>query len=499
MNKKAIENISKVLPDFIKNAAEYLKNNFDEHGKDIIGDASGTAASISKLFTQPLIDKYFDKLSERRLENFGFNVYLKAALKQAEKSLEEIKENLNNKLASDTIFNLLNKSLQQEINSFDPSSLLLIFHPKYHPAAIFIKSNYERVLSDLKAKPLDIKAFLKHFNDNIEDQIIVEFGNDYDNHIKDTEKYRLHESETQFLWDATQLGKIGLRESETLKYEETFAEWKRVLEFREREDEDLGEKKHDRQEQSLQPIEVLIEGYFSGEPNNHLEKVLFIVADFGKGKSVFLRHCAAKLARMYLQTGEGLFPIYFNLRNFKNYSSEPKLGVISDYLVTKYSIKIDNDYFKKKRYVFLVDSLDESGELNKANIDKVIASIQKIQDIDKEKNKTNRIIVTSRPFDDGLETHLNSHKPYIIKKENNRDIPHFISIYGFKKEQFNDWLLNSLKSVQNIDESKSTGFSKRIVKSFKQGVEIDSYNELVENNTLSRSELRRPIFAYMIY
>ena len=60
-----------------------------------------------------------------------------------------------------------------------------------------------------------------------------------------------------------------------------------------------------------------------------------MLADFGKGKSVFLRHYAAKLAKDYLETHNGLFPVYFNLRDFKNYSSESKLGVIADYLETK--------------------------------------------------------------------------------------------------------------------------------------------------------------------
>ena len=63
MNKKAAENIAKALPAFFKNAANYLKTNFEDHGKEIFDGASGTAVVITKFFAQPLIDKYFRNLT----------------------------------------------------------------------------------------------------------------------------------------------------------------------------------------------------------------------------------------------------------------------------------------------------------------------------------------------------------------------------------------------------------------------------------------------------
>ena len=78
--------------------------------------------------------------------------------------------------------------------------------------------------------------------------------------------------------------------------------------------------------------------------------ILFAVADFGKGKSVFLKQLASKLAKKFVNEGEGYFPVYFNLRNFANYRSDTDLGVIDDFLQTEYGINIREELYKKKKY-----------------------------------------------------------------------------------------------------------------------------------------------------
>lgn len=503
MKKKDVENLASALPSFFKNSAGYLKSYFDENGQEILGNTSGTAGFLIKLFATPLIDKYFDKLSEKKLDNFGLDIYIKSSLIQANESLDEIKDKLDDSLSPDLIFNVLNKSIEDELTSFEPKDVLLIFQPKYHPAVQFVKKNFQRILRELNANPTDINLFVRHFNENIEARVANEFGDDYEEHLKRTETLRLKDNETAFLWDTVLLGKIGFKESEDLKYEETYGQWKKVADLREKEivyyDDNEEKVKYEKLERTIKPIGTLIEEYFNRTPHNHLEEILFVIADFGKGKSVFMKHYASELAKQYLQTKEGYFPVYFNLRNFKNYSSEPKLGVISDYLETRYSVKIDDDYFQNKKFVFLVDSLDESGELNKRAIEKVIASVKSIQGIDKTKYKTNRIIITSRPFDEGLSNHLKEHKPYIIKNEEGRDIPYFISVYGFTKAQINDWLFETLRTFPDIEKIKASGFAKQIIDGIKKNQKIDIYEEMLENKTLSRSELRRPIFGYMIY
>ena len=86
---------------------------------------------------------------------------------------------------------------------------------------------------------------------------------------------------------------------------------------------------------------------------------------------------------------------------------------------------------------------------------------------------------------------MEEYEPHTIE-----DIPQFISIHGFKKSQFNDWLSDALKSIDQ--PLKTTGFVAEIVAVVKAGEEIDIHAKLLENGTLSPSELRRPIFAYMI-
>jgi len=506
MNKKIVENIGKTLPYFFKEVVDTLKDNFNNNGKKIFENVGGTVGVITRLFAQPLIDKYFDNLSTKKLSNYGLNVYVKASINQANESLKKVECGLD-QYDVDAIIGVMDISIAEEISAFNKNDMILIFQPEYHPAVVFIKNNYQRILTNLEIDADDISIFIKDFNEKIAQKIKEEFGDNFEKHQEEISGFITKENETHLLWETIQQAKIGFKERENLKYENTYAEWEKVYDLREsgligeqEEDDNLSEQEaYEKHEHGLKNIETLIENYFSSSVANSLEKILFVIADFGKGKSVFVKHYAAELAKLYLKKSEGYFPIYFNLRNFKNYSSEHHLGVIGDYLETKYGIKINDEYFQNKKYVFLVDSLDESGDLNRRAIDKVIASVKNIQNIDKTKYRTNRIIITSRPFDEGLSNHLNDHEPFLIKNEDGRDVPYYISIYGFTKEQFNDWLYETLTLFPTLKKIQASGFAREIISAVLEKRKIDIYNELLKTNTLSKSELRRPIFAYMIY
>ncbi len=172
MDKKKIANhINSALPTVFSNVAKILKDNFDTNGQEIIGDSTGTAAIIAKLIGQPAIDKYFENLTDKKLDNHGLNIYLKTGFLQASESLDEIKEHLNNELAPESIFSFLNQGLELERNKFNSEELILIFKPKYHPAIISIKRHYEYVLAEL-GTPIDaIRRFTQHFNDHIEAKV----------------------------------------------------------------------------------------------------------------------------------------------------------------------------------------------------------------------------------------------------------------------------------------------------------------------------------------
>lgn len=498
MRKDAIQNITKALPDFFKTAALYVKSNFEENGQEILGTATGTAALVTKLLAKPLLDKYFDGLAEKKLTDFGFKTYLKASLEQASFSLLEIEGELKQDHSPDLVFEILNKTIAEQQTAFNPDDVLMIFSPRYHPAQAYVKKNYKRVLTELGASTKVLNTFLKHFNEHIEAATLKEFGDDYDEHMTGVQDFLLNLNEEWLLWDTVQLGRIGFKEDENLKFETTYGQWKRVSQLRELEGEPDDEDEHEAVEEDLKPVKSLIDAYFDGSDNN-LQKILFIVADFGKGKSVFMKQYASELARKYIQEGEGSIPVYFNLRNFKNYSSESSLGVLADFLLTDYGIDISDDHFSTKPYVFLVDSLDESGDLNKTAIQKVIASVKNIQNLDKVRCRTNKVIITTRPFDDGLQQELKAHEPQNFPNREEKSIPHFINVYGFKKEQFNDWLYDTLKGAGQLSEKPSSGFVKEILTKIGAGKNVDVYEQLLKNGTLSSTELRRPIFAYMIY
>ncbi len=89
MRKKLTETVVNTIPDILKNALNWAKDNFDKHAQETLGSATGTVGIVVKLLGQSLIDGYFEKQSAKRLDDFGLLIYKKAALIQAaNKSVE---------------------------------------------------------------------------------------------------------------------------------------------------------------------------------------------------------------------------------------------------------------------------------------------------------------------------------------------------------------------------------------------------------------------------
>ena len=486
MKKKTVENIAKTLPFALKNVTGYFKDNFDKSGQELLGNATGTVGIFVRLFAQDTIDAYFANLTKEKLENYGSNIYLQASLLQVGKSMESLNDEAIQVPEGASLVSHLIDILELDHVTFDPDEVLTIFTPQYHPIVLFVKEQMVKLLQLFKVHPQTIDAFRRNFNDNIEKTIVESFGEeDYEKHKKEIETFMFKEKESKLLYDMYELRKIGFKEGEELRYEETYASWRAVSKVLEKEkNSDLDDEAHKEDEDKQQPIEELIKEYFNACNTNCLQNILFAIADFGKGKSVFLKQYASRLAKEYSQTKEGYFPIYFNLRNFSKYSSEGSLGVLDSFLLDEYGIRINDEEFSKRKYIFLVDSLDESGELTKSKVESVISSIKNIQSIDKERRRDNRIIITSRPFSEALEEQLKLHNPYETLNENSEKVAQYISLYGFKEEQFDSWLSHSLGGSDKLKEHTATG---------------SIYQKLLKEKTLSREELRRPIFAYMIY
>jgi len=499
MQRDVIRKVTNILPDMIKEVSRYIKTNFNATGQKALLNAGGTVGLVIRLFGHSLIQSYFDRMAKRKLDDYGTRTYLTAAFEQAEKSLKYIKDKIENEDSVEDAFAALEKAISKKSFDYHESDILVVFQPKYHPAVLYVKKSFNIILDELNISQETIDEFVKHYNSNIGLQVKRSFGEDWEEHLEDISEMRLSELETEFLWDMKSLGKIGFKSNENLKYETTYAKWCPIENFRETDDIDLGESNMEEEEAMLEPVERLIEDYFNYQPNNNINKVLFILGDFGKGKSVFLRQYASQLAKNYLETGEGQFPVYFNLSDFKNYSSEFEFGVVADYLLTEYGIRINDTHFINKNYVFLIDSLDESGDLSQNSIDKVLSSVKAIQSLDKTKFRTNRMIITSRPFDGGLYSQLKNHQPHVIKNGFGRNVEYFVSLYGFTKLQFNNWMIDSLFNYPKFKELETSSLTRKIQESVDGLKYIDVYNELLLNDTLSRSELRRPIFAYMIF
>lgn len=496
MQKKGLTQIIDTIPSILGNVADWIKNSFEENAQDVLKNSTGSIGICLKLIGTPLINAYFRNLSKNKLKDFGTSTYIKAAYKQAASSIEKIEAEIKSERTVEDVIQIFSDITIKSIEKIDKEEIILIYQPEYHPMIVQVKNNYLEMLSRMQVTNALINSFRKDFNENIAKTVELEFGDDYEKHLAAISDFLKEKSEVEILWETINGGKIGFEKSEDLKYEITYGNWQEIHNYN-KSDNEL---KYDREfEDKLEPVSDLIEQYFRVNPTNHLEKILFLIADFGKGKSVFLKRFASELAKSYIKTSEGYFPIYFNLRNFHKYQQNTKLGVISDYLLTRYAIDIESEYYKNKKYFFLIDSLDESGELNKNSIESVVNSIKQIQGLDKTKYRTNRIIITSRPFSEGLDYQLRNHQPFCIKNENDREVEHFISLYGFKKEQFNDWLINTLKSSDRKINSDDVGFVSLIYKSIENNTLINVYEELLVNGTLTSSELRRPIFAYMVY
>lgn len=508
MKRAAAVNVSSALPALISPFTSYFKSLVSlDNKKELIESAGGSVGFLIQLFAMPLLEGHFERSKKRKLKDFGFNTYCLAAFKQANKSLDDIKSLLPNDIPIQEVLLGREKEFIREIDKLEKNLSLMVFRPKYHPAIQLVKKVVIRmlcyvldgVMNEVQVIHLT-NSFKKHYNSNIDETVKEEFGDEYESHLKQNEKYWFEEKEIKLLIKTINDSKIGFVDNEDLKYEDAYGSWLPISSKG-----SFGEwniiEEIENVEQGLKKVEHLIEEYFAVEPDNHVEKILFVIADFGKGKSVFLRRYAAQIAKKYIETGDGPIPIYLNLRSFANYSSDTRLGVIEDFLLTEHGINIDSEYFRSKEYVFLLDSLDESCDLSKADVEKVISSIKRVQNIDKARFRCNRLIVTSRPFDDVLFNQIVHHKPHLLKNERNaKEVAHVLSLYGFKREQFNDWVNNTLKTyAAKVDFECTTGYAAEIFNALRDNSTPDIYSILFSKRTLSSGELRRPIFGYMIY
>jgi len=495
MKKSILFKVSENTPLILNNLAQWLKNYFPGYAQDILINSAGTTGILLRLISQPLIEKYFRGLTHSRLANSGNQTYLEAALKQAVQSLANIENEVQSSASPEEVVRQFQQIAIKKFENTNNENLLPILQTQYHPIVIHVKESYVHILKSLSVDEVIIHSFRQHFNRHIEEEVRKTFGRDYGAHQAMIKDNILEERITRLLYETTLLSQIGFEEDENLKYETTYGYWKPLAEYGK--EDSLITRMSLGTDRNVRPVTRLIDDYFNIDPDNHLSKILFLIADFGKGKSVFLKNYAAELAKKYLIENEGLFPIYFNLRNYNKYDPKVPLGVIGDYLLTEYGIKIDAPAHKHRKYIFLIDSLDEIGELNKEMVSGMIRIVKKIQHLDKELARTNRLIIASRPIANGLKENISFYKPYHFSPLKSTE--YFITLYGFKKDQFNDWMHTTLKGFLSNIKNSSIPLLAAIHDSIQNDIPYDLYTKLLSDSTLNEEELRRPIFAYMVY
>ena len=247
MKKSTAANLTKNIPEVFKTIINYFKDDLAKNSVDALNNANGTIGLVIKLFGQSAIDKYYDKKSTDLLADFGLKAYMKAGFKQAELSLKNIEDKLPTSESIDLERLLANTqdSIESQLASFDSQDVTLVFLPQYHPAVEFAKDNYVRILRFINSNQSTIDAFKKDFNANIKVQVKECFGDDYDNHLERADNHLLNEKQTKFLVDMSKLGRIGMKQDESLKYEQTYASWQPV---------------HKLAEQQKPEIEAAVEG-----------------------------------------------------------------------------------------------------------------------------------------------------------------------------------------------------------------------------------------------
>ena len=486
--------------------------NLPIHLKDVL-------AFLFNQFTTEFGNNYSSTVHDD-FPNLGFNTYLFAAFRQTKEAYEFIRNDVGNTVPLPEFSENIKQALEKFKNEIDESDFPLVNNPILHPAIIFVKNTSLEILSSAGVDSDSRDNYIRRFNLGITATVVDAFGKEnYNQHLESTKDLWIRENEIVFLNDQKKLSSLGFVSGEELQYQETFGTWEDVRNYGPGGEESSSYNKFknnelqlselERIERDLKPLTVLIDEYFSSSQKireGFLANILFLIADFGKGKTSFLKNYASSFAQDYLKTHDGPFPVYFNLNQYDKYSNSPSLGVIANYLAKEYKIDIKEDYFKKKEYIFLLDSLDESGELSETHIERVIKDILGIQNLDCINQRTNRIIIASRPLAKGLIEQITRYHPHPIKKYDKNetfleDTENYISFYGFKQSQFDGYVQYALQRFMKSSGKKSIDFtenSKRIFSLIERGVTINLHKTL-RNGILKDIELKKPIFSYMIF
>ncbi|SCX63420.1 NACHT domain-containing protein [Lysinibacillus fusiformis] len=288
--------------------------------------------------------------------------------------------------------------------------------------------------------------------------------------------------EEAILSSGEKLGRIGYEEGEDLPFQETMASWRTLTHNIRYEDI------YDTNPQRL--VDLIDEYYRMPNIESFSHDIFFVVADFGKGKSTFLKHYTAELAEKYRVERTGFIPVYFNLRDFNDHHpTDNDYGCIGSYLnqLCKYDV-VNDPVIRERKFMFLIDSLDESGGLDHQHVQTVMHSVRKISKLEEQNFAKNRLIVASRPISGVLEEIIAKNMHY----EDSQGRRQFASIFGFTPKQRDNYFY---QLREHLELENAPKFNQDLIRHIKQN---DSIANLL-NDVITEDEWRRPILAYMIF
>lgn len=236
-NKKILESFKDTIPFISKFTVDNLKDYVEKNAVKALENTNGLVGITVKLFGQQLIDKYFERQSEKKLENFGLGTYFLSACIQAEQSLGKLEDFSIDIHVQNHIIDLFETSIKNKQDNICNSDIILHYTPIKHPAVHFIRESCEHLLDQIiLEEPCEkqriINFFVKDFNENIASEVEKQFGEDYPRHFEEIQDALLKNNELRLLNDTLNLEKIGYVQSEEFRYQTTYASWRKVTQYR---------------------------------------------------------------------------------------------------------------------------------------------------------------------------------------------------------------------------------------------------------------------------
>lgn len=260
--------LTNILPTALKEVIHIIRNLNSEKIAEATTNATSLSGLLIGVFAQPIAEGYLSKKATNekgeKLSDFGFNVYLEASFENAEAVLHQIASELPIKIDMQKASDLIQKAFEQILSKTNTEDYILAFKTKIHPAVRFVRESYIQMMNALDVSEDAISLFEKLFNTEIEHHVLEKFGDHYTEHLKNVEENWLKEVEVEFLKQLKATARIGFKEGEDLEYQLTYARWEDVDKYN-KVNEDLDKSGDELQEleESLIPVEDLIEEYFS--------------------------------------------------------------------------------------------------------------------------------------------------------------------------------------------------------------------------------------------